>query len=771
MLFGGLQKVLVKICDPRNSNVGSDTRSAKFGVLRKLSALARVYKKRPQNTPPETPPVSKPPSLKIRNDTPVNYDHNCKSAINRLPHELLAEIFITICHADSDKFLGDRHRHRKTTPLILASVCTLWRAVSLSNPRIWSYVSLCLSEVRYEAQVELLREWFGHSGVCPLTINLVFQNEAAWTSVIPKELINLLAQHSSRWRSVNLVLPEAWYPLLEGVKDDLNLLRTVSTQPLWADCSLSPSKRKQLTLFERAPLLDDLHLNGYYLTDIHLRWSQLTRITLQHVYLDECFYALPLTPNLTWCRIYTILINDVNRPVVDPEKLIPLESLKRFIVYSAAWGDLMRLLSFISFPLLESFEVNALLDDLIFSQLSTSLLRATTEGGNVGGLTRLVLSELDFVSRPPSETELQLKAFFKEMPMLEELEIDVSKKADRERAALCVWWFVDILGIQSEVTGDGKEKGRSDMESVGEPGVMSAKEWVGGDKNEDGQKNTLWTTLYTKAIPTSNFEPPHSTSTEANSRFGSRSRISSHSSSYILPNLVHFTFSGQIIVARHTNLDTTADNDEDSLSAKRFHPPVRNEDEFPQALLDVLSARGGFDFEWWKEGVQSQPEIDRCALLDQDTQGDVGDKSQIYILDDFDNLMALPASALPGSSFSSTSASPTNFALPPSHITIPNLASTNTHALSHGLSLPPSLSSSFTTIKSDLVRLPSRRLNLRKNLLTFSFKATQYSVASNGAGFNKFGPRPSEEVKTRIKRLVDIGGMKVKIVLGSEAWL
>jgi len=475
---------------------------------------------------------------------------------------------------------------------------------------------------------------------------------------------------------------------------------------------------------------------------------------------------------------------------MEPDKLIPLENLKRFIVYSAAWGDLMRLLSFISFPLLESFEVNALLDDLIFSQLSTSLLRATTEGGNVGSaLTRLVLSELDFVSRPPLETEFQLKTFFKEMPMLEELEIDVSKKADRERAALCVWWFVDILGIQSEITGDGKEKGRFDMVSVGEP-----KEWVGGhrtgrdedgDWGEDGQKNRLWATLYTKAIPTSNFERSHSTSTEANSRFGPRSRTSSHSSSYILPNLEHFTFSGQIIVTHHTNLGTTAENDEGSSSATPFHPMVRNGDEFPQALLDVLSARGGFGFELCKEEVQSQPEIDPgswCASLDQDTLGDVGDIAnppEIYILDDFGNLMALPASVLPGSStssstssFTSTPASSTNSALPPSHITmIPNSASTNTRLLSRGPSLPPPLSSSFTTTKSNLVRLPCRSLNLRKNLRTFSFKATQYSMASNGAGFNKFGPRPSKEVKTRIKKLVDTGGMKVKIVLGSEAWL
>lgn len=782
MPFRGVQKILVKICDPRNSNEGSysATRSPKTNVLRRLSSFSRVYKKRPQHIPLDSPVDEPPPTMIVRNDTPANHDHNCRSTINRLPHELLAQIFITICHADSDKFLGDRHRHRKTTPLILSSVCTLWRAVALSSPRLWSYVSLCLSEVRYETQVKLLTEWFARSGVCPLTINLVFQNEAAWTSVIPKELIKLLAQHSSRWRSVNLVLPEAWYPLLESIKDDLNLLRTVSTQPLWADCSLSPSKRKRLTLFESAPQLNDLHLNGYYLTDVFLRWSQLTRITLQHVYLDECFYALPLTPNLSWCRIYTILINEVNRPVTDPVKLIQLVKLQRFIVYSAAWGDLMRLLSFISFPLLESFEINSLLDDVVFSQLSTVLLRATTNDGIAGRyLTRLVLSELVFLSRLPSESECQLKAFFMEMSMLEDLEIDVSKKADKQKAALCVWWFVDILGIQNEVKEDGKEKGRSDMKPEGsEPDKV---EWV-NRASVDMQKDRSWTAIYTKSVPSSNSGISLPGLTDSYSKLDSRSRVSSHSSCYILPNLEHFTFSGQILVTRHTNDDVTFIDNDELLGAKRLHPLVRNEEEFPQALLEVLSVRGGFGSEWWKVELQSS-EVDLgswWAMLNKDTQRDANctaDTPEIYILDDSDNIVALPACVLPGPSVTTnpyTSNSPTNCVFPP-HNTIP-APFTNQRTSSPGLSLPPSLSSStFTMVKNESVpyNLPpsSLPLNLRKNLLTFTFKASQYCVTSSWTGFNKFGPRPLKEVKTRLKRLVDIGGMKVKIVLGNEAWV
>lgn len=40
------------------------------------------------------------------------------------------------------------------------------------------------------------------------------------------------------------------------------------SQSLWTDCSLSPSKRKHLNLFEFAPLLRHVHVNSYYLIDV-----------------------------------------------------------------------------------------------------------------------------------------------------------------------------------------------------------------------------------------------------------------------------------------------------------------------------------------------------------------------------------------------------------------------------------------------------------------------------------------------------------------------
>jgi len=689
--------------------------------------------------------------------------HNFQSAINQLPYELLAEVFTTICHADSDQFLGDRNRHKKTTPLVLGGVCSHWRTVVWNNPQIWSHISLCLSSPsgRYAAQVSLLKEWFERSGICPLTMNITFHNEDDWTEGIALDLINLLVEQAYRWRSINFVLPEAWYPFLDCIKDNVNQLTTVSTQPLSADCIQSPSKRKRLTIFENAPLLSDLHLNGYYLTDVFLRWPQLTRVTLQQVYLDECFYALPLLPNLTWCRVYTILINDVNRIVVDPDQPILLNQLKKMIVYRAAWGDLMRLLSSISCVLLESFEISALSDDLVFPQLSTVLPLFTTDIHRPSTLTRLVLSELGFRARPASQVEAELKALLRDMPMLEELEIDISKKTDWEKSAFCSWWFIDLLGVQdsggvSEVgPGKGKERGRFE---VGSPNYVSDDELLEGKGRSFG------------------FRP--SSRDPARSSLGSRETVSL-SPCYILPNLHIFTFSGILIVHTCTICDGLATGDENGFSASphppSFHLPARvgevKDVGFSRALLDTLRKRGGFGSEWLdasrEKEVCPEEQVKSSAFRDYTqieaatqmlkVENSNDEMQNIYFLDDEDKILVLPADVLAGPESPS-----------PSITTPVTVANSITSTGPYGLG-PISPIACASQVKSP-------PLNLRNNLETFTLKATSYRpLPSTTKGWTsrccRSGMRPSDEIRAGLRKLADDGGMKMTVVLGGETWV
>ncbi|KAJ7162802.1 hypothetical protein C8R43DRAFT_307030 [Mycena crocata] len=62
---------------------------------------------------------------------PVDGQHNEKLAINRLPPEILAEIFIFVCEASE---LSD------DSWVACSYVCALWRQIALDTPQLWSHV-------------------------------------------------------------------------------------------------------------------------------------------------------------------------------------------------------------------------------------------------------------------------------------------------------------------------------------------------------------------------------------------------------------------------------------------------------------------------------------------------------------------------------------------------------------------------------------------------------------------------------------------------------
>ncbi|KAF8962860.1 hypothetical protein BDZ97DRAFT_1823158 [Flammula alnicola] len=433
-MLGLLQKALLKMCnptskiimaadpDPMPSPIQPATPRPVMESLQTRIQELRIDEKHPCSLNPSNSDPGQPTAL--------------PEMTFQLPPEIVAEIFAITCHATSYKFQADTRRHKRTTPLILGSVCREWRELVWSTPHIWSHVPLVLSSSRYDTQTELLRDWLSRSGVCPLVINLLFQEESEWSDRIPMELIQLLISVCHRWRIINFVLPESWYTILDEIKDKFPLLIKVSTQPLWSDCGLSPSKRRRLTLFESAPVLRDLHLNGYYLSDVNVPWKQLTLFTLQHVYLDECFLALSKTPNLKFCRIYTILENDVGRGVQDIS--IKLLFLEQLIIYSAIWDDTIRLLSHMSLPALHTLEFSSPQDDLVVTSIPALLL------GSGCQLQTLKLNELQF-----NDEEASMIDCLRNIPSLTVLELDLKASS----VPVCNF-FLDLLKPQLPVDNE-----------------------------------------------------------------------------------------------------------------------------------------------------------------------------------------------------------------------------------------------------------------------------------------------------------------------------
>ncbi|KAK0485302.1 hypothetical protein EDD18DRAFT_1293207, partial [Armillaria luteobubalina] len=100
------------------------------------------------------------------------------SPIRSLPAELLEEIFIAHC-AESDRadpYYNSGVTFRKSR-LRLLSVCSRWRDVALSTPRIWVALSVdcasyCIEGA--ESKISVLERWVSSSGQLPLSIAFLF---------------------------------------------------------------------------------------------------------------------------------------------------------------------------------------------------------------------------------------------------------------------------------------------------------------------------------------------------------------------------------------------------------------------------------------------------------------------------------------------------------------------------------------------------------------------------------------------------------------------
>ncbi|THU94120.1 hypothetical protein K435DRAFT_860863 [Dendrothele bispora CBS 962.96] len=107
------------------------------------------------------------------------------SPIRKLPIELLSEIFSWCSHGPdedvTDTYGVDRRKADTTCfmsvgILNIASTCTLWRAVSMSRPSLWSDIAICLDSLYDTVSgydlVEVLKSWLRYSGTSPLTLRL-----------------------------------------------------------------------------------------------------------------------------------------------------------------------------------------------------------------------------------------------------------------------------------------------------------------------------------------------------------------------------------------------------------------------------------------------------------------------------------------------------------------------------------------------------------------------------------------------------------------------
>ncbi|KAF7335394.1 F-box domain-containing protein [Mycena venus] len=206
-----------------------------------------------------------------------------KYPVLTLPNEIVSEIFIHFLPTyPSCPPLGG-----PLSPTHLARICRRWREIALVTPALWRAVSL--SKISYSLPSDVKQIWLARSGSHPISIHM---NEYARGNVPGgSRALAAVLLHCARWEYVKLRLFNSSLPTIEG---GLPLLRHLDLELDYYPKDL---------VIRDAPLLRSVVLDVNTLSNIVLPWTQLTRLTLRVITIDDCIPVLQKVTNLVHCKL------------------------------------------------------------------------------------------------------------------------------------------------------------------------------------------------------------------------------------------------------------------------------------------------------------------------------------------------------------------------------------------------------------------------------------------------------------------------------------
>ncbi|KAJ6493816.1 hypothetical protein DFH09DRAFT_1206937, partial [Mycena vulgaris] len=217
------------------------------------------------------------------------------SPIRRLPLDLLEEIFMTCIPTHRNCVMS-----AEEAPVILGRICSSWRTISLSTPRLWSRLHIVeptraygsnseIFEAKVAQRLEITATWLRRSGACPLSISL----ESTFDDGIPPPLtqsptlpdtglfLRALVPFASRWQNVRLGIPASAFKALESLSDQ--------DVPLLTHLKIVQRSEHPDTHYQWGPssILHGSNLSHFSIAgrnfnslDFPLRWNQLTALSI-----------------------------------------------------------------------------------------------------------------------------------------------------------------------------------------------------------------------------------------------------------------------------------------------------------------------------------------------------------------------------------------------------------------------------------------------------------------------------------------------------------
>ncbi|KAF8197763.1 hypothetical protein K438DRAFT_2016505 [Mycena galopus ATCC 62051] len=356
----------------------------------------------------------------------LTFAESSPASIERLPPENLAEIFMLTLPSGR---WATYHPTTEKAPWVLAQVCSHWRAVAISTPRLWRTIEIELTQflpdemdldddtssaggasdgidsngtspvgsptpsepelpddtsvtdvLHQQNLIYLVGLFLQRSGTCPLDLKLSWSNRAPCKlHPVVSQVVEMLIGASLRWERLSCELPFSVLVTLPSVKGHVQSLRTLEISDLFGKESTI------LDVFADAPLLQTVTLFLWRLPPaqsiVTLPWAQLTSYTGSFGHLSDVFATLHETPNLVVCNILYCPLVGIEDNYGTLEKIIPLHfphlrtlSIDHSDFETSVTGYLAQLVDRLTLPQLEHLKVTC--DDEAFPHLTALVARS-----------------------------------------------------------------------------------------------------------------------------------------------------------------------------------------------------------------------------------------------------------------------------------------------------------------------------------------------------------------------------------------------------------
>ena len=214
-------------------------------------------------------------------------------ALQRVPPEIWVQIFM---FSVNDAWTSGYPRiDIRKPPLLLGQVCSAWRTVSLSTPKLWS--SICISKRTRVSAIPLIETWLQRSEAMPLSIEI-----HGLSSDFPNVVLDAFVPHSPRWQHLALFLSNSSLAKLfaNAILPSLDtLMLRISGKPHQVPISRTANRLHSVALVISRGIRPNPDI-------LDLPWAQLSHLTVTSISgsIDDGYDILTQCFALTHCSLF-----------------------------------------------------------------------------------------------------------------------------------------------------------------------------------------------------------------------------------------------------------------------------------------------------------------------------------------------------------------------------------------------------------------------------------------------------------------------------------